>query len=233
VTTRALARAAAATLADDSGVGSVAAPVGARRVLDNDAVAAMIAPEPGGLVRLLLPSGPALEVEPAPGRWRYRARGIDGLIRGGLVAGLIRRGAPGPLPLGRLRSRVVARRGPAPRMGVVEVGWAASEATLIAESGDVRALLPVTWRRYDLAARGGALQLRRRDDGGRWQPVVDGLLGVRIDYLVDRDGDARADGGLTRAPNSSATIVGARIRAEAVIGDWAPVVVERWVRVGL
>ncbi len=230
---RGLARAAAATIAEDlerAGRGAE----GIRSVQENGSAEPPIVPVLGGLVRILLPLAESVEVEPLAGGGRYRMATRVGLRPGARVLGLgLTRGRPAAAGIiGRVRSSPPAGRGPTPRTGVVEVAWAAAEAAAIAATGEVRGLLPVAWREYALISRDGGLQLRRRDEDGYWQPVVDGLLGLAIDYLVDHDDDGRPDGGLVPLPPEASRILGARIRAEAVLGEWDPVVVERWVRVG-
>lgn len=229
---RALARAAAVTLAEElEGVGRGAE--GVWLVAEHGEQVPVIQPVVGGLVRLLVPMSDSVEVEPIHGSSRYRVGTRGGLAPGVTVLGLGWSGAGTRVgPGGRVRSLVPPGRGRLPRPGVVEIQWAGREAAAIQAGGEVRALLPAVWREYALVRRDQGMQLRRRDASGRWQPVVDGLLGVSIDYLVDRDGDGRPDGGLSPDPEPSALILGARVRAQAGLGEWQPVVVERWARVG-
>ncbi len=57
----------------------------------------------------------------------------------------------------------------------------------------VRALVPVRWREVAFTAGERGIDLRRRDEGGNWQPVVEGLAGVELAYAVDRDGSGVAN----------------------------------------
>ena len=66
--------------------------------------------------------------------------------------------------------------------------WEAAEEALIASGGGVRALLPIEVREMETVRRAGALQLRRRDDGSNWQPVVDGLLDLSLEAVGESKG---------------------------------------------
>jgi type II secretory pathway pseudopilin PulG len=105
-----------------------------------------------------------------------------------VAVGLVGRPGSAPLPLGVVT--VVGRRGAGAE---VWVAWRAAEAASLAAWGAPRALLPVEIRAYDLRAFEGALQLGRRTDGGPRQPVADGLDELRLLWIVDTDGDGRAD----------------------------------------
>ncbi len=65
---------------------------------------------------------------------------------------------------------------------LIEVAWNASQLRILQEHGPVRALVPLMLRTYQIRPATTGDELIRRDDGGNWQPVVDGLAGVEIDY---------------------------------------------------
>lgn len=127
-------------------------------------------------------SAPAIEVEISTGGG-YRGTDLRGLARGDRVAGLgLERPFGAPAPAGRV-VRIVRDRGR--RSGRLWVRWKAAEEVLIAAGGGVRALLPIKVRQMETVRRAGALQLRRRDDGSKWQPVVDGLLDFSLDAIAE------------------------------------------------
>lgn len=207
---------------------------GAGECISDGSTVPVVQPLGAAAVRILLALADAIEVEPIEGPGRYRLSSTSGIDSDVLVAGL---GTPGTEPvalLGRVRSVTRPRRGSRARMGVGEIAWAASEARLIQARGPVRALLPVTLRELGTVRREGAVQLRRRNQGGRWQPIVDGLEWVRIQYLVDEDGDGMPDGPTRELALAGAagTIVGAHVAAAARAGEARLQVAERWVRIG-
>jgi hypothetical protein len=71
--------------------------------------------------------------------------------------------------------------------------WNAPEAALLSAWGPPRAVMPLQVREYELRTAAGALQLRRRDDGGSWQPIADGLDAFDLYWSVDTDADGIAD----------------------------------------
>ncbi len=74
---------------------------------------------------------------------------------------------------------------------LVEVGWNASQLAILEQHGPVRALLPLSSRAYDLRRGATGTLLRRRDDGGSWQPVADSLASVDLSFGLA----AAAEGG--------------------------------------
>ena len=73
------------------------------------------------------------------------------------------------------------------------MAWSPSEALNLAAWGEPRALVPVRVREYEARAWAGAVQLRRRDEGGSWQPIADGLKEFHIAWTLDTDGDGIAN----------------------------------------
>jgi hypothetical protein len=74
----------------------------------------------------------------------------------------------------------------APAGTVVEVEVVAGRGRLVvdwdvAPEGDVRAVVAVRRRELGLRSYDGALQLRRRDDDGRWQPMLDSVGELTIE----------------------------------------------------
>lgn len=129
-------------------------------------------------VQVVIPTGDAREAEPAP-YGELRLADVAGLRVGDRVAGLglvhPDTGEPPPaLPVGRISGLLPDGSG-GPGGGLVTLDWSASEAALLAEYGQPRALLPLTLRQLGVRVRTDGLQLRRRDLDGPWQPVVDAL----------------------------------------------------------
>jgi hypothetical protein len=134
------------------------------------------------------------------------------------VAGL---GAEGwVVPAGTVReSRAVGSR------GTVVVDWDRTPAS------PVRALVPIRRRELELRFQSGALQLRRRDNDGNWQPMVDGIEELTIRYGRDGDGDGFVDSwdpvlhtvSPAPGPGWSAVEVTARMVAIAGAAGQAPV----------
>ncbi len=158
----------------------------------------------GANVALALPMAAPVEVdELVDGRYRVATPGALAVGMQVAVVGLADAAPAVPVA-------AVVRAGRVSSEGLVEVAWNASQLRILREHGPVRALVPLTLRTYQIRpARTGA-ELIRRDDGGRWQPVVDGLAGVEIDYgLVGDPGTQQL-----RAPASlslPAAIVVARV----------------------
>ena len=81
----------------------------------------------------------------------------------------------------------VVRAGRVSSERLIEVAWNASQLRILREHGPVSALVALTLRTYQTRPTRRGAELIRRDDGGRWQPVVDGLAGVEIDYGLAGD----------------------------------------------
>jgi len=88
----------------------------------------------------------------------------------------------------------------------------------------------VHWCRCDgelaLVASERGVDLRRRDAGGYWQPVVDGLGAVEFVYGSDRDGDGVADAPVVPWDQAVLPVRAARVScrldsARAVATGWA------------
>jgi len=120
----------------------------------------------------------------------YEVGTIEALVVGGSVVGIDLPGRPtaAPLPVGR-----VARLSAGILNDEVFVAWSPSEALNLAAWGEPRALVPVRVREYEARAWAGALQLRRRDEGGSWQPIADGLEEFHVAWTLDTDGDGIPD----------------------------------------
>lgn len=171
-------------------------------------------------VRLLIPLGAAIEVDALAGAGRYRGSSRSGLQRGRLVAGV---GVPGARPV--LLGIVVSLT----RTNRITVAWAPAEALVIEQEGEVRALVPVSLREFAAVERDAELQLRRRDFAGRWQPAVDPLAWLRLQYACDLDGDGRVDGPL-RTVACGTGVVAVRVSAAARAAFAPEVQAHRWVR---
>ncbi len=113
---------------------------------------------------------------------------------------------------------------------LVEVGWQASQRRILQEHGPVRALVPLTLRTYQTRHTETGVELRRRDDAGSWQPVVDGLAGVDIRYGLAGELGA-SPLGLAESLLRSAEIVTARIDCAASSAD-VRVQAVRWAGIG-
>ena len=143
-------------------------------------------------LRVVRTLGEAVEIAAlvAPGVYEVEATGA--LVVGGSVVGVDLPGRPvaAPLPVGRVAALFA---------GIINdevvVAWSPAEVVSLAAWGEPRALVPVRIREYEVRSRAGALQLRRRDEGGSWQPIADGLDAFRISWAVDTDGDGIADAG--------------------------------------
>lgn len=139
-------------------------------------------------LRVVIPLGAAREAEPAAGG-EQRLADVAGLEVDDLVVGVGLMDPetalpPAALPVGRI-ARIDRDRARGPSGGTVRVAWAAPEATLLDRCGEPRALLPVAVREIATRALAEGLQLRRRDLGGNWQPIVDRLDEVRLRELAE------------------------------------------------
>jgi hypothetical protein len=187
----------------------------------------IVGPLPNGGIRILRSLGPALEVGAAFDANTYEVGTVGALEAGVEVAAVGQPGRPAgaAVPAGSVVS-VSAGGGGA----IVQVSWGAE----VVAWGLPRALLPITWREYELRSLDGAYQLRRRDRGGSWQPVVDDLSAVTIRYLIDQDGDGIPDEATSAGADPGA---GERLlwvvleaSAEPIFGQ--EVESRAWVRVG-
>lgn len=155
-------------------------------------------------LRVVIAAGAAREAEPASAG-ELRLEDVAALEPGDPVAGLglvdpISGVAPEAVPVGRIA--VVRRDRPrGPSGGTVGVVWAAPEAELLSRFGEPRALLPVMVRELGVRSLADGLQLRRRDLGGRWQPVVDALAEVELRALPGGVVQVRVDATLPDAPS--------------------------------
>jgi hypothetical protein len=134
------------------------------------------------LLRLLEDSA---EVAVDEGRYRLPSdRALGAFAPGALVAALP--GANGDVVLGEVIAIDTSAAGTR-----LLVNWAAADTARLAEP--VRALAPVGWREFAFVASEPGVDVRRRNAGGTWQPVVDGLVGIELVYASDRDDDGVAD----------------------------------------
>ena len=193
------------------------------------------------LLRAVLPAGGVHEIWGHVGISTYIVEAAGAPPVGRLVAAVDQALRPPaePLPVGTVVFTT-------PRGAFVELSlaWHASEAALLSAWGPPRAVVPLRVREYEVRSAGGALQLRRRDDGGSWQPIADGLDAFDLFWIVDTDADGVADarrrawvGGL--GSQACAVELEARVipAATRLIGTGSPPVggpaaARRWVRLG-
>jgi len=185
----------------------------------------IVGPLPNGGIRMLRSLGPALEVGVALDANTYEV-GAPGALEAGVeVAAVGQPGRPAgaAVPAGTVVSVIPAGGG-----AIVQISWGAE----VVAWGLPRALLPITWREYELRALDGAYQLRRRDRGGSWQPVVNDLSAVTIRYLIDQDGDSIPDeatsAGAVPGEGERQLFVRLEARAEPAFGQ--EIVASAWVR---
>lgn len=172
-------------------------------------------PSPGTL-RVVLAQGAAAEITQwAPGS-RYTVAALTTLRIGDRVVavGFEQRPAGAPLPVG-----TVAAVTPLGTGVELQIAWYAAEAALVASWGEPRALLPVSIREYETRARGGALELVRRDDGGVRQPVADTLEAIDVAWLIDTDGDGHPDSERSSWSGPASNRCAARIEASVAAED--------------
>lgn len=133
--------------------------------------------EGGDGVRLVRSLGPSVEVGETAGTDGYWVSASEQLEPEVLVAALGQPGRPrgAALPVGPVESVLEGVGG-----ALVRVGWSRPEAALIRGWGEPRALVPIRLREYEVVERNGMPMLRRRDAGGYWQPVSDGVVRLRV-----------------------------------------------------
>ena len=180
---------------------------------------------PNGGIRILRSLGPALEVGAALDANTYEVGATGALETGVEVAAVGQPGRPAgaPVPAGSVVSVIPGNGG-----AIVQISWGAE----VVAWGLPRALLPITWREYELRSLEGAYQLRRRDRGGSWQPVVDNLSAVTIRYLIDRDGDSIPDEVTSTGavPGEGKRLLFVRLDARAEPAFGQEVAASAWVR---
>jgi hypothetical protein len=228
------ARALEAELRVDSALQAISADLraactgleGGRSVRRSGQNTPIVAPLPSGGIRILRPLGPVLEVGAALDANTYEVGTIGALGIGVEVVAVGQPGRPAgaPVPAGSVVSVFPAGEG-----ALVHISWGAE----VVAWGLPRALLPITWREYELRNYEDAYQLRRRDRGGSWQPVVENLSAVTARYLIDHDGDGIPDevvgAGVVPAEGSRLLFVRLDARAEPAFGQ--EVAASTWVRV--
>jgi len=143
--------------------------------------------EPGadGVVLLQPLESSAEVVVDEDGRYRLPPdRALGAFAPGAVVAALP--GTSGDVVLGEVVAVDTSAAGTR-----LSVGWASADVARLAEP--VRALTPVRWREFAFVDGEFGADLRRRDEGGSWQPIVDGLLDIEIVYASDSDDDGVAE----------------------------------------
>lgn len=158
-------------------------------------------------LQVVIPSSSAREAEPVAGG-DERLADVAGLAAGDLVVGLglVDPDSGQPIsspPLGKIAT-LIRDRARGPSGGIVGVAWAAPEAAVVERCGQPRALLPVTIREIAVQPLAGGLQLRRRDLGGSWQPIVDGLEDVAFRVVTPGVVEIVLGSSATEAPSRSA-----------------------------
>ncbi len=186
---RGIARAAVSAVAADVARAGTGLERGGAVQRDGERIPIVSSDGASGL-RIVRTLGEAVEIVAlvAPGVYEVEATGA--LVVGGSVVGVDLPGRPvaAPLPVGRvaaLSAGIISDE--------VVVAWSPAEVLSLAAWGQPRALVPVRFRQYAVRAQAGALQLRRRDEGGSWQPIADGLDWFRIAWTLDTDGDGIPD----------------------------------------
>ncbi len=235
----AVARGAVASVGEDLGSAGRGLE-DADEVQQNGMVIRRASSDPTMALRAVLPAGPVAEIWAQVGASTYRVPVAGAPAMGASVAAVDQplRPAGAPLPVGTVVGKV--RLG-----GLVElsVAWRAAEAVLVSNWGPPRALAPVTVRVYDVRSSGGRLRLRRRDLGGSWQPIADGLDGFDVHWILDTDADGVADSRRGRwlgAAGSRACAVQIEARVRSAAGRTAtgplasrgPQTVQRWIPLG-
>lgn len=209
LTARAVSESAVAALARDvreagRGLeGATAVQLGGERIPTLSAT-------PGGL-RLLRGAGPSLEIRAQVAASTYEIIGDARVAAGDRIVGLDLpyRPVAAPLPAG---TAVAAFEGAGTTRLVV--AWSAAEMAMLDAWGAPRALLVLESREYALLPLDEGLQLRRRDEGGSWQPVADRLEALELAWLVDEDGDGTPDRRLSSPPpGQEASVCAVEVRA--------------------
>jgi len=189
---------------------------GADTVYQEGLVGHRVEPRADG-VALLQPLEDSAEVAvDDDGRYRLPAdRALGAFAPGAMVAALP--GSDGAVVLGEVIAVDTSAAGTR-----LAVRWAAAARLAV----PVRALVPVRWREFAFVAGERAVDLRRRDIGGTWQPVVDGLVGIDVVFASDRDDDGVADGPLVPWDQAALPVRAARVTcrvdsAMAAASGWA------------
>jgi len=186
----------------------------------------IIGPLPNGGVQVLRSLGPALEIGAALDANTYEVGAAGALKVGVDVAAVGQPGRPvgAAVPAGTVVSVNLGGGG----VVIVQISWGAE----VVAWGLPRALLPITWREFELRPLAGTYQLRRRDRGGSWQPVVDGLSRMTIRYLIDHDGDGIPDETTTAgaAPGAGGRLLFVYLEARAEPAFGQEIAASAWVR---
>lgn len=168
---------------------------GAERLRIDGSRTPLVGAAPGGL-ELVRTLAPPVEVDEVVGAGdAYWVADPGPLQPGRLVAAIGQPGRPRsePPPAGRIDAVVPGVGG-----ALVRLQWGAAERGLVTAWGAPRALVPVSLRRYRVVDDGDVPTLRRRDDGGRWQPVADGVVAVEL--TVDSGGSVAVEVVVETAP---------------------------------
>jgi len=177
-----------------------------------------VEPRGDGLV-LLQPLEKSAEIAvDDDGRYRLPStRALGAFLPGALVAALP--ATDGNTVLGEVIAVETSSAGTR-----LSVSWAAADIGRLAEP--VRALAPARWREFAFVAGERGVDLRRRDAGGYWQPVANGLAAVELVYASDRDGDDVADTPFVPWDQAVPPVRGVRVtcrgnNARGVAAGWA------------
>ena len=179
-------------------------------------------------LRLLLTSSPAAEVDSQLAAGRYRVSSGHGLAAGDTVVPIDAPGQPAgtPLPAGTVASVVAGSS-----FDSLQIDWGSGGAEALVSWGIPRALLRVRLREYQALRRGAWLELRRRDEGGSWQPVVVDLAELTVRFVLDTVGDTFPDSRVESlaATNASAVLYIA-IEAQVATREGRRITAVEWVR---
>jgi type II secretory pathway pseudopilin PulG len=232
-----VARAAVASVAEDLAAAGRGVEH-ADSVQRNGVVIRRASSDPVTALRAVLPAGPVAEIWGHVGASTYLVVAGGAPRIGTSVAAVDQplRPVAAPLPAG-----VVVGATRIGAMIELSVAWYAPEAAVVASWGLPRALAPVFVRSYEVRRLPGGLQLRRRDDGGSWQPIADGIDAFDVYWILDTDGDGVPDTRRSRwlggaGSRACAVQLEARVRSPAtrLVGGPAaatkPVVARRWIR---
>ena len=174
---------------------------------------AIVSASAAGGIRMLRALGPVREVVKARPDGVYEIDGVTAIEIGTIVAavGLPERPATAALPAG-----VVV--GSFRRISTLElrVAWGTAVGTLD-EWGEPRAVVALELREYGVRRIDEAWQLRRRDGGRSWQPVVDDLDSFSVGWILDRDGDAVGDTRIESAPGATDVVCAVVVEATAFV----------------
>lgn len=144
---------------------------------------------------------------------RYRLppeRSLGAFVPGAAVAALP--AIAGSIVLGEVVSVDTNEAGT--RLGV---NWSAADVARLPDP--VRALTPVRWREFAFVNSDRGVELRRRDHGGTWQPIVEGLVEIELLFASDLNGDRVAEA--PAVPWDQAALPAHAARVTCRVEPWA------------